>query len=438
MKNSKLPLVVIIGRTNVGKSTLFNRLSVDVKAITLDQAGVTRDFLRDTVCWQDTCFELIDTGGVSLRKTTDPLLTKVRNRVISLLESADVILFVCDGKAGLIPEDREISKLLHKLEKPVVLVVNKIDAKVAQEQLYEFEALGHKSFAVSAQHGIGIADLFEAFIHLLPAPKKVVEAEPSFKVVLLGKPNVGKSSLLNLLIKEERAIVSETPGTTREALIERIKFYKEDIQLTDTPGVRRKRAVKEPIEDLMVQSAMRALKDTDIVLLLIDASQGRMFDQELKLAFYAFEDKYKALILLFNKSDLLDEFTKEQLEFSLEKYKYFIKKLVILQISCKTEKNVGRILPLLKEVWQLYSQWFDDDDLSQLFLEALQKKPLYHQQRRLLFYHARQVKTGPITIVLRVNEPAWFGFSQLGFFDNILRKKHNLRGVPVRFITRKR
>ncbi len=438
MKNSKLPLVVIVGRTNVGKSTLFNRLSVDVKAITLDQAGVTRDFLRDTVCWQDTCFELIDTGGVSLRKTTDPLLTKVRNRVISLLESADVILFVCDGKSGVIPEDREISKLLHKLEKPVVLVVNKIDAKVAQEQLYEFEVLGHKPFAVSAQHGIGIADLFEAFIHLLPAPKKVVEAEPLFKVVLLGKPNVGKSSLLNLLIGEERAIVSETPGTTREALIERIKFYKEDIQLTDTPGVRRKRAVKEPLEDLMVQSAMRALKDTDIVLLLIDASQGRMFDQELKLAFYAFEDKYKALILLFNKSDLLDEFTKEQLEFSLEKYKHFIKKLVILQISCKTEKNVGRILPLLKEVWQLYSQWFDDDDLSQLFLEALQKKPLYHQQRRLLFYHARQVKTGPITIVLRVNEPAWFGSSQLGFFDNILRKKHNLRGVPVRFITRKR
>ena len=435
----KLPAVVVVGRTNVGKSTLFNRLSVDVKAIALDQEGVTRDFLKDTVCWQDQSFELIDTGGVSLRKTTDPILKKTRECALGLIKSSDIILFVCDGKVGILPEDREISTLLHKTGKPVLLIVNKTDVKIAQENLYEFAQLGHKSLlSISAQHGIGIADLLEELIGVLPAPKKVIEQAPSYKVVFLGKPNVGKSSLMNLLLKRERAIVSDVPGTTREAIIERVRFYQEDIQLADTPGVRRKRAVKEPLEGMMVQSAMRTLKNANIVLLLVDASQGRLFDQELKLAFYAFENQHKALILLFNKQDLLDRVMQDRLDFSLEEYQYLLKKITILNISCKTEKNIGRILPTIKDVWRRHSQWLDDVDLTQLIFEALRRRPLYHQQKRLLFYNAKQIKTAPITILMQVNEPEWFGPSQLGYLDNILRKQLDLQGVPIRFVTRKR
>lgn len=436
--SSKLPTVVIVGRTNVGKSTLFNRLSVDVKAITLDQAGVTRDFLKDTVCWQDRCFELVDTGGVSLRKTTDSILKESKDRALALLHAADIILFVCDGKVGVLPEDREISKLLHKVGKSVLLVVNKIDTSVAQEQLYEFEQLGHKKIVpISAQHGLGIADLFDKLLAILPESKEIEEIEPTFKVVLLGKPNVGKSSLMNLLLKRERAIVSHVPGTTREALIERVRFFQEDIQIADTPGVRRKRAVTDTLEDLMVHSTMRAVKNTDIVLLLIDASHGRLSDQELKLAFYAFEKQHKALMLLFNKTDLLDEVTQEQLEHSMHEYKYLIKKVLTLNISCKTEKNVGRILPLVKKLWQRHSQLIPDEDLSELFIQALYKKPLYHQTKLLRFYRARQIKTAPMTIILFVNEPDWFGPSQLGFLERVLRKKYDLQGAPIKFLPRR-
>jgi GTP-binding protein len=194
MKKIKLPQVVVVGRTNVGKSTLFNRLSENVKAIALDLEGVTRDFLRDTIAWQGRSFELIDTGGISLRKTQDPILSQSRAIALSMIESADIILFVVDGKAGLVTEDREIAQLLHKHGKTVFLVVNKIDVKDAAENMYEFEGLGFpKSCFISAAHGKNIVDLLELIVAHLPAPLMVEVEEPAYKIMLLGKPNVGKS-----------------------------------------------------------------------------------------------------------------------------------------------------------------------------------------------------------------------------------------------------
>src|ERR1700730_12351645 len=237
MKKIKVPQVVIVGRTNVGKSTLFNRLSENIKAIALDQEGVTRDFLRDTISWQGKSFELIDTGGISLRKTQDPILAQARAIALSLIESADIVLFVVDGKAGLVTEDREIAQLLHKHGKIVILAVNKVDAKKAVENKYEFESLGFSSICfISAAHGKNIVDLLELIVNNLSEPVMVDVEDPAYKVMLLGKPNVGKSSLMNLLLDKERSIVSPQPGTTREALVERVKFYQEDIQLADTPG----------------------------------------------------------------------------------------------------------------------------------------------------------------------------------------------------------
>ncbi|HLJ31794.1 MAG TPA: ribosome biogenesis GTPase Der [Candidatus Babeliales bacterium] len=439
MKKIKLPQVVIVGRTNVGKSTLFNRLSENVKAITLDLEGVTRDFLRDTISWQGKSFELIDTGGISLRKSQDSILNQARAVALAMIESADIILFVVDGKVGLVTEDREIAQLLHKHGKTVLLLINKADVSQSEENLYEFEGLGFsESCFISAAHGKNIADLLDLIMKHLPQPLLVEVEEPAYKVMLLGKPNVGKSSLMNLLLEKERAIVSPEAGTTREALAERVTFYQEDIQISDTPGVRRMRSVTEPLEGMMVQKTMQALKGSDIVLLLIDASAQAVVDQELKLAFYAFDSQYKALIILFNKSDLIDESTKARFDHALSAYDFFLKKIITLNISCKTGKNVGKILPAVKELWDRYSRQFNQNELTQLFKEASVRRPLYHNGNLLQFHSAHQINTAPVTIVMHVNQPTWFGESQLAYYEKVLRQEYDLRGTPIKFIVRSR
>jgi GTP-binding protein len=433
-----IPKVVIVGRMNVGKSTLFNRLSVDVKSIAFDYAGVTRDIITDEVTWGGKTFELIDTGGISLRKTDDEILEKVRLKALEMVHNSDVVLFVVDATTGVLPEDRELSKMLHKTGKPVIVIANKAEGKAGKEHQYEFERLGYKNlFFVSAQHGLGIGDILDTLVQVLPEKKIIKEEfEPTCRVVLLGKPNVGKSSLMNLLLKKERSIVADVPGTTREAISERITFYQEDMLITDTPGVRRKRSIDEPLESLMVKSTLHAVKDTDIVLLLIDASQGTIADQELKLAFYAFNEQYKSVILLYNKTDLVEGYAQEQLSRDMQFYEHFLKKVVTLNISCKTGKNVGRILPLVKQVWQRYTMTIPKHELIRVLKEALLRTPLFHKTQRLDVHWARQLSSAPMTILLMVNEPQWFGESQLAFFENVLRKNYDLKGVPVRFVVR--
>jgi GTP-binding protein len=267
--------------------------------------------------------------------------------------------------------------------------------------------------------------------------KKLAEEQVAYKVVLLGKPNVGKSSLLNLILKEERAIVTAQPGTTREPLSEKVRFYKETIQLTDTAGIRRKRGVKEQIETLMVKSSFAAVRDADIVLLLMDASEGLISDQELKLAFYVFEQG-KALIILFNKNDLVTSQQQNDLNYSLSVYEYLLKKVETLKISCKSGKNIGRILPLIDEVWKKHSSEFPDIKLITLFKNVLERTPLYHKTKPLMIYSAKQVKAAPISILLHVNEPTWFGESQKTFLENCLRSEYDLKGAPVLFIIKKK
>lgn len=429
--------MVIVGRTNVGKSTLFNRLSEKVKSIATDYEGVTRDFLKDTISWQGKSFELVDTGGISLRKTQDALLQETRDRALLCMKNADIILLVCDGTVGVVQEDLEITRLVHKLQKKTALILNKADCKQFTEHTHEFDRLGIAPIIpLSAQHGKGMSDLLEFIVANISEPTEQEIKEPTCKVVFLGKPNVGKSSLLNLLLKQDRAIVSDIPGTTREALSERITFYQEDILLTDTPGVRRKRVVTEDLEGMMVKSSMHALEQADIVMLLVDASEGKIVDQELKLAFYAFKDRYKALVILFNKQDLMTDEYKHDLEMSLSEYEYMLKKVVQLSISCKTGKNIGKILPLVNTVWKRYSHTFSDEELTMVIKEAMNKSHLFKCGHELHVYSARQVGTAPITIVLRVNNVLWFEQSSLNFFDTVLRQKFDLQGVPVRFLIR--
>ena len=436
----KLPRVAIVGRMNVGKSTLFNRLSESAKSIAFDFAGVTRDIIKDTICWRDYCFELIDTGGIQLKKISVDLIAELaRQKALATIEQADVVLFMCDGSVGILPEDRELARMLQKAQKRVILVINKSDTTASREHQYEFERLGFDSIIlISALHGKGIADLFDALLAMLPKQAKKPEKEIVCRIAILGKPNVGKSSLLNLLVKKERSIVADIPGTTREAIKEKILFHADTFEIADTPGIRRKRGVTEPIEKIMVKSAFKAVENADIVLLLIDASQGVMVDQELKLAFYIFNEVYKGLIILFNKDDLVDDQTRADLAYNLEPYDYFLDKVVQIRTSCVSKKNIGKVVNVVNQVCQRYRQRFSDEELTLLFKEALQKKPLYKSEQMIRLYKARQIRNAPITIELVVNIPQFLGPSQLMYFERILRKKAELRGVPVKFLTSKR
>ena len=436
MKKS-LPRVLIVGRTNVGKSTLFNRLASSTRALALDQQGVTRDFLIDTVSWQGVTFELIDTGGISIHAKKDELTAQVFDQVQELLTSSDIILFMVDASVGVVQEDMDIAHVLHRFNKNVFLVINKEDAPEALEHLYEFDRLGfEQKMPISAYHGKGIDTLLDAIVKQLPTVTQKETEQPAFNVVLLGKPNVGKSSLMNLLLKQKRSIVAQEAGTTREPITQHVSFYKEHIALTDTPGIRRKKAIDEPLEQMMVRTAFKAIDRADIVLLLIDGSEARISDQELKLAFYAFEKQHKALIILINKADLLTEEKKKELSFSLEPYNYLLKKIPVLYISCKDGKNIGRILPTITEVWKRYTKEFNPQELNMLMKEALLLKPLYHKTVLLRLYKVKQIKSAPITLVFFVNEPKWFGPSQFGYFENVLRKQYDLKGVPIKFIAR--
>ena len=433
---SRMPRVAIVGRTNVGKSSLFNRMAPNVKSITLDQEGVTRDYLSDVVEWNDFKFELIDTGGIDLCKGADQITCQVTEKVKKVLQESSLILFVVDLKTGITDQDTRIARLLQELKKPVFVLVNKADARERDIEIFEFAQFGFdKLFPVSAAHSRGIADVLDAVVELsrqIDLSKDVVDEDPEFRVVLLGRPNAGKSSLINLLVQEDFSIVSDQPGTTREALRKKIAFNKKVVELIDTAGVRKQGGISTELESMMVTNALQIAKRAHIVLLLIDVFEPHVTAQELKLTSYAF-DNGCAVIVLFNKTDLFDEEKKQYFEYSLEKYDHFLKKLETLQISCKTEKNIGKVLPLVQKVWDRFGAHFSDRKLTDIFMEAVKKTPLYKIRQRLNFYSATQVGAGPIRIELTVGNKELWEDSHLLFFENILRKDQNLKSVPIFF-----
>ncbi len=430
-----IPKVVIVGRMNVGKSSLFNRLSTDIKSLTLDYEGVTRDAISDQVTWQGRTFDLIDTGGITQR-SIDPLIESVRARAFGYIDAADIILFIVDGTAGILAEDQEIAQELRKRNKLTFLVVNKSDAKSMEDHFLDFLQLYHtKVLKISAVHGLGIGELLEEVVNALPPETDMAEEEkPLYRVVLMGRPNVGKSSLMNLLVQEERSLVSPIPGTTREAVSSQVSFSSESLQLTDTPGIRRQKSIDEELETLMVKSAFRAIKDAHIVMLLIDADQAGIVDQELKLAFYAFADLYKALIIIVNKSDLLTEEKQIALEEKFAEYPQLMNKVELLKISCKTSKNIGHVMASVKRVWKRHSQKLPAADLSRILIESVERIPLMHKKQRLHIKNVNQIAITPITIKLRVNHPQFFETSQKNYLDRVLREHFDLVGVPIKFI----
>ena len=433
---SKMPKVVIVGRTNVGKSSLFNRIAPNVQSLVFDQEGVTRDYLSDTIEWNGVRFNLFDTGGIDLCKSTDAITCLVTAKVQKMLEEATLLLFVVDRKTGITDQDLKICKILRSIRKPVFVLVNKVDTHLQEDEVFEFARLGFEELLpVSAVHGLGVADMLDKVTSFITKSKQdlpSVEEEAEFKVAFLGRPNAGKSSLINLLVQQDFSIVSDIAGTTREALRKKIAFNKKVIELIDTAGVRKKGSIDDKLESMMATNALQISKRAHIVLLLIDVKEPHLTAQELKLTSYAF-DNGSAVIVLFNKTDLLDEEKKTSLEYSLEKYEYFLKKLETVHISCKTGKNVNKILPLVQKVWDRFSMRISESRLTDIFMEALQKAPLYKIGKRLDFYGARQVGGAPMRIELTVRNKELFEDHHLAFFENVLRKKENLKSVPIFF-----
>ena len=435
-KIKKYPKVLLVGRTNVGKSALFNRLANDTESIILNQEGITRDYVSEVITWADKTFELVDTGGISLKKQSNPITEQVRLKVLELFDKACLIFFMCDGKNGMTAEDMLIAKVLHKTKKPVVLLVNKSDnTRVFEENLPEFCSLGFKNIlSISAIHGQGIGSLLDNIVQVVPTSTTEPDSvAPLYQVVILGKPNVGKSSLMNLFSKKERSIITDIAGTTREAISENIHIAQDIIQLTDTAGVRRKSRIKEDdVESLMVKSSLSAIRQADIAVLVIDSSSQKVSDQELKLLFYAFEQK-KSLIIAFNKTDLLTDYDRKSFEYNLKEHSFIFKKIPMLWISCKNKKNIDKLYKEVEKAWIRKKQRFINVDLNELVKEKLQEKPMFHKTNRLKLFKIAQT-VGPIpTFLLVVNYPEWFGPTQLGFIENLLRKNYDLKGCPVQF-----
>ena len=426
--------VVLIGRTNVGKSSLFNRITPKVKSLAFDQEGVTRDMVTDFVEWNKEKFELVDTGGIDLLKNTDQMTAEVTQRVRSVLEQASMFLMVVDCKTGIADQDMRIARLLHEYGKPTIVLVNKDDSKHQEDTVHDFYQLGFEYiFGVSALHGRTIADLLDKVVSLLktiPLKEKVVSETPEFRVALLGRPNAGKSSLMNQLLRQEFSIVSPMAGTTREALRKRVAFNKTVIELIDTAGVRKKSSVDTELEEMMVTNSLQAAKRAHVVLLVMDVGEPEVTAQELKLTSYALENG-SAVIILFNKVDLLNDDNKQQFEMSLDQYKHVLNKVETLNISCKTGKNVGKVLPLVQEVWERFQTKLPDRYLTDLFVQAISKRPLFKNQTQLYLHKAKQVGYAPMRIELVMRNIVIFEDQHRAFFENILRKNVNLKSCPI-------
>lgn len=432
------PKVLLIGRTNVGKSTLFNRLADQKRSIVLEQENVTRDYINETIDWNNTKFDLIDTGGLNLNKQPDSIFSGVQKKVLEILPKSKLIFMVCDIKAGVTDQDRQISKLLHKNKVEATLLLNKADNKNAyEENFHEFHSLGFKEIIpISAIHGHGILDILEKIVKTVPDEVVEIELKPSYNVTLIGRPNVGKSSLMNLLVKRKRSIVSEIAGTTRESISEPTYCYNDLITVTDTAGLRRKNKINENLEGLMAKSSLQAIRDTDIVALMIDASDLQLSSQELRLLDYASQQK-KSIILIVNKRDLVSLEEKEMLKYQMEEYDFLLKKIPIINISCKTKKNLDKLFAEFEKAWERRNQDFNTTILDEMIKEHLELKPLYHKRIKLKLFKIRHVPAKVPTFVLHVNFPEWFGDSQLRFIENIMRSAYDLKGCPVVFAKKK-
>ncbi|KAF0220631.1 MAG: GTP-binding [Geobacteraceae bacterium] len=416
------PIVAIVGRPNVGKSTLFNRLVGRRKAMVDDMPGVTRDRNYYNVDRFDAPFILIDTGGFE-PETDDRLQQQMREQSQLAMEEADVVLFVMDGRSGLTPADREVVDMLRRVDKPVFYLINKIDGESHEANIGDFYALGVDNlFTISAEHKRGIGDLMEEVVKALPKGKADEGDEEVTRIAVVGRPNVGKSSLVNRLLGYERVVANPTPGTTRDSIDTYFTCEKKRYMLIDTAGIRRKGKTTEKIEKFSVVDALRSIERADVVLIVIDAEEG-VTEQDTKIAGYAYEAG-RACIFVVNKWDTLAKDNSSIGRF-VDKIRTEFKYLPfapILFVSAKSGQRIGKIIPEVENVMAQYAKRVTTSELNRVFSEATtaHHAPLF-QGRRVKFYYTTQVGTRPPTFVIFTNRPEGIHFSYERYLVNKLR-----------------
>jgi len=438
-----MTVVAIVGRPNVGKSTLFNRISKDNSALVDDLPGVTRDRNYARVSWNDKPFVIIDTAGF-VGQETSAFEELTREQILLALDEADILLFVADAKTGLHPGDAELADLLRRSSKPVFYAVNKIDGSEQRRHAAEFFELGlDRIYPISAAHGFGISDLMDDLCAAIPEALVQTPEEESggaIRVSILGRPNVGKSTLVNHLLGAPRVIVSPVPGTTRDAVDSHITKAGQEYVLIDTAGIRRKGRTREKLEKISIIKALQSVERSHVVVLLVDAVEG-VTDQDLHIAGYI-KERSRACIVGINKWDAADKDPKRTKRFmdDLHDRFRFLTYAPVLTFSALTGRNVARLLPTVKEVFRQYNQRVTTGIVNRALEETLARHepPQAGNRRRLKFYYATQTAVRPPTFVLFCNYPQAIHFSYERYLTNRFREAFGLDKTPIRLIFRPR
>ena len=434
------PVVAIVGRPNVGKSTLFKRLTRTHLAIVEDYPGVTRDRLYQDAEWNNQTFTLIDTGGIEV-SSEDTILSRVRKQAQVAMEEADVIVFMCDIKAGVTNEDMEIAQMLRRTKKDVLLAVNKVENFDKLDDIYEFYQLGlGEPYPISASHGMNTGDLLDHLVELL-GQYEGEDYEPDvIKIAVVGRPNVGKSSLTNAILGQERSIVSNIPGTTRDAIDTPFERNGQRYVIIDTAGMRRKSKVQESTtERYSVIRSLRAVDRSDAVLMVINAEEG-LIEQDKKIVGYAHEQG-KAVILVVNKWDLIekDDKTAAVMEKKIRSELLFLQYAPMIFVSAETKQRVNRILDLINFAVEQNAMRIGTSVLNEIIRDAVQLNPPPSDKgKRLKILYATQSGVKPPTFVLFVNDPELMHFSYERFLENKIRENFGFEGTPIRFVVKKR
>ncbi len=433
------PIVAIVGRPNVGKSTLFNKLAGKRISIVEDTPGVTRDRVYADADWLRHNFTIIDTGGIEV-ESQDIILAQMRRQAQIAIETADVIIFIVDGKQGLTGSDYEVAQMLRQSKKPIVLVVNKIDHLDLEANAFEFYNLGIGTpVAISATQGLGLGDMLDEVVLHFDSVYSSTEDEEYIQVAVVGKPNVGKSSLINRMLGEERNIVTAIAGTTRDAIDSKLETKEGKFVLIDTAGIRRKSKVEEGIERYSVIRSLAAVERADVVILMLTATE-ELSDQDEKIIGYAHEMK-KAILVIVNKWDLIEKDDKTMLEFKkrIQAGLNFMAYAPYLFISAKTGQRVHKVLSTIKECFDNYSKRISTGILNEVINKAvLMQEPPTVANKRLKIFYVTQVDSKPPTFVFFVNNPNLLHFSYQRYLENQLRNSFEFSGTGIKLIFRER
>ena len=449
------PIVALVGRPNVGKSTLFNRLVGDRVAVTHEIPGTTRDRLHGESFWNGVSFQVVDTGGIEVYQPSgsrdeSPLAEGSRDFVREIIDQAmiaiadaDVIILVVDAQYGVTAADEAIAEILRRSDKPVLVAANKIDDKMHEGEVYDFYSLGLEIVVgISAIHGFGVGDMLDELVKsfgVLAADFEGDDEDEHLKIAIVGRPNAGKSTLLNKLIGEERAIVSEVAGTTRDAIDTDVSYFGERVTLIDTAGLRRRGRIEAGVERYSVIRAMKAISRADVALLVVDAQLG-VTEQDEHIAGYIIEE-YKSLVIVVNKWDAVekDAFTMNEFTERIRDRLHFVRYAPIVFISALDGQRIHQVIEVAYRIWEARFLRVPTAEVNRLMREAIDKHPPHAKgTKRLRFLYASQVRTDPPLFLFHVNDPSQVHFTYKRYLENQIREAYQFEGTPIRMSFRAR